>query len=156
MTASADEHRVVVLPGVPARVFLDSQDHQLDLIRELQLIELGGQVDEATAHVSQRLANLITEILSDYDVVRSATREQATAALSRGEHLVSLRIPVHPGMADALRRWLRLLEEADELCGRGELLLLAPSPEIRRLRRWYVEQLTERLAAQEPASPADA
>jgi hypothetical protein len=136
---------VVRLPGVPAQVFLESQDHQQDLIRELQLIEIGGRIDQETAHVSKRLAHLIDEVLTDYSVVRSATRGQAVAALSRGEHVVTLHVPVVPGMSEALQRWLRLLEEADELCEKGELLLVAPSPEVRRLRRWYVEQLTNQL-----------
>jgi hypothetical protein len=137
----------VRLPDVPVRVFLESQDHQHELIRELQLIGIGGSLDEGAVHVSRRLAHLISGVLSDYEAVRSATRDQALAALDRGEHVVTLRVPVHPGIADALRSWLRLLEEADDLCRQGELLLLAPSPEVRRLRRWYVEQVTARLEA---------
>jgi hypothetical protein len=137
----------VRLPDVPVRVFLESQDHQHELIRELQLIGIGGSLDEGAVHVSRRLAHLISGVLSDYEAVRSATRDQALAALDRGEHVVTLRVPVFPGIADALRSWLRLLEEADDLCRQGELLLLAPSPEVRRLRRWYVEQVTARLEA---------
>lgn len=136
---------VVRLPDVPARVFLESQDHQQDLIRELQLADIGGSASNGVERVSQRLARLIAGVLSDYQTVRSATRDQALAALARGEHVVTLDVPVVPGMHDALHRWLQLLEEADDLCRRGELLLLAPSPEVRRLRRWYVEQLTSRL-----------
>lgn len=136
---------VVRLHDVPARVFLESQDHQHELIRELQLADIGSSADHGTERISQRLARLISGVLSDYQVVRSATRDQALAALDRGEHVVTLHVPVVPGMADALRRWLQLLEEADDLCRKGELLLLAPSPEVRRLRTWYVEQLTSRL-----------
>lgn len=136
---------VVPLPGVPARVFLESQDHQQDLIRELQIIEIGGTVDDGTVRVSQRLAQLISGVLSEYEAVRTATRDQALAALTRGDQVVTLQVPVFPGMAQALRRWLQLLEEADELCRAGELLLLAPRPEVRQLRRWYVEQLTHRI-----------
>lgn len=145
MTAAAGDEPVICLPNVPVRLFLESQDHQHDLIRELQLIEIGGGIDQATTEVSQRLAHLITEVLASYDAVRSSTREQARAALIRNEHVVTLRVPVHPGMAAALRRWLKLLEQADQLCRHGELLLVASSPEVRRLRRWYVEQLTDQL-----------
>lgn len=137
----------VRLPDVPVRVFLESQDHQHELIRELQLIGIGGSLDAGVVRVSRRLAHLISGVLSEYEAVRSATRDQALAALDRGDHVVTLRVPVFPGIGDALREWLRLLEEADELCRQGELLLLAPSPEVRRLRRWYVEQVTARLAA---------
>ena len=137
---------MVVLPDVPVRLFLESQDHQHDLIRELQLIRLGRRFDVATAEVSGELAELIGEILTRYRDVRSATREQALAALDRGEARVTLEVPVREGMADALRRWLDLLERADRLCTRGELLQLAARPEIRDLRRWYVDRVVAELA----------
>ena len=136
---------VVRLEGVPARLFLQSQDHQHDLIRELQLIELGDRFDLHTSEVSRELARLIAEILSRYADVRSVTREQAIAALDRGDASVTLQVPVRPGMAGALRTWLRLLDDADRLCSGGELLVLASSPEVRALRAWYVEQLVARL-----------
>lgn len=143
--AAAQRAGVVTVPDVPVRLFLDSQDHQHDLIRELQLIQIGGRLDVATSEMSQRLANLISQVLAVYADVRTSTREQALAALHRGEDVVTLQVPVYPGMAEALRDWLALLEEADMLCRHGELLLLATTPEIKQLRRWYVEQLTRRL-----------
>ncbi|HEX2038502.1 MAG TPA: hypothetical protein VHF47_02095 [Acidimicrobiales bacterium] len=144
-----DDHGVVRLEAVPVHVFLESQDHQKDLIRELQLIRFGADdADGATADVSRRLARLIGDILARYQSVRSATREQAIAALERGEDFVTLEVPVRPGMADALREWLRLLEEADDLCGHGELLLLASSPEVRRLRRRYADEIIAQLEGQ--------
>lgn len=148
---AADTDDVVRLEGVPVRLFLESQDHQHDLVRELQLIRIGA--DAVAADVSGRLARLIGNILSRYQAVRSATRDQATAALERGEDVVTLEVPVRPGMADALREWLGLLEEADELCGHGRLLLLASSPQVRDLRRWYVQELTERLEGRTPTQP---
>lgn len=136
---------MVSIADVPVRLFLDSQDHQHDLIRELQLIQIGGRLDDATSEMSQRLASLISQVLAVYADVRTSTREQALAALARGEDVVTLQVPIYPGMADALRDWLVLLEEADVLCRHGELLLLATTPEIRQLRRWYVEQLISQI-----------
>ncbi len=141
---------MIRLEGVPVALFLESQDHQHDLIRELQLIEIGGRLDPGTTEVSQRLARLIADILTRYRRVRTATRQQALAALDRGEAYVTLEVPVATGMAEALAEWLRLLEEADEVCHTGELLVLASRPEVRELRRWYVEQLTAALPAAEP------
>ncbi|HET9442404.1 MAG TPA: hypothetical protein VFO65_03715 [Acidimicrobiales bacterium] len=136
---------VVVLPDVPVRLFLESQDHQHDLIRELQLIHLGQRFDVGTDDVSRELAELIAGILSRYREVRTATRDQALAALDRGDERVTLSVPVREGMAEALQRWLELLEQADRLCREGELLQLAARPEIRGLRHWYVERLVAAL-----------
>ena len=143
--AVSDGVRTIRLQGVPARVFLASQDHQHDLVRELTLIDFGDRFDLAAADVSVRLGRLISDILSRYRTVRSVTRRQAIAAVERGDDVVDLDVPVEPGMADALRDWLALLEEADERCRDGELLLLASTPDVRELRRWYVEQLTRHL-----------
>lgn len=141
----ADHAGVVRLDGVPVRLFLESQDHQHDLVRELKLIQLGERFDAEAAEVSHRLAALISDILTRYERVRSVTREQALAALDRGDDTVALDVPVFPGMAEALHRWLALLDEADVLCSRGELLLPATSEEIRTLRRWYAERLVAEL-----------
>ena len=144
------EGRVVVLTEVPVRLFLESQDHQHDLIRELQLINLGDRFDLGTRDSSPQLADLIGTILRRYHIVRSATRAQAVAALERGEETLDLRVPVEPGMAEALRSWLRLLDRADEVCARGLLLLPPPSPAVQALRRDYVDRLTALIERTQP------
>lgn len=136
---------VVQLSDVSVRLFLESQDHQHDLIRELQLIGLSTSSDPQNLDGAGRLAAAIGEVLATYSPVRSSTREQAMAALDRGEEQVTLAVPVQDGMAQALRRWLQLLEQADQLCQDGELLLLATRPEIAQFRRWYVDQITTQL-----------
>lgn len=153
MTDVSREDAVMSLPDVPVRLFLESQDHQQELIRELQLVEIGGRADPTVRQASQRLAQLITEVLTSYEQVRSSTREQAEAALGRGDAVVTLRVPVSPGMAQALRRWVELLEQADQLCRHGELLLVSARPEVRRLRRWYAEQLGGLLEGRSSAEP---
>lgn len=139
------------LEDVPARLFLASQDHQHELIRELTLIHLGNCYVE-DAELPRRLARLIDEILTHYADVRTVTRQQALDGLARGEEAVTLEVPVRPGMVAALRRWLHLLEEADGFCSNGALLTLAAGHEICALRQWYVDAidgcLTDPVAAE--------
>lgn len=142
---NAKSVEVVRIGNVPVRPFLESQDHQHDLIRELQLIRIGDQFDTATVEVSHRVARLVTSIHERYEVVRTVTRDQALTAMARGDDVTDLEIPIVPDMATSLRHWLELLEEADELCRYGDLLLLATRQEIRDLRRWYVEAVTAAL-----------
>lgn len=144
---STGSRREVRLDGVPVRLFLESQDHQHDLIKELKLVEIGERFDLTARQTSHELAVLIAGILDRYADVRTATRRQALAAMQRGEEQVTLAVPVRPGMAQALRDWLKLLEQADRFCEQGELLTLAARPPVRALRRWYVEQITAQLAA---------
>lgn len=146
MTDSGDTRADVVrVDDVPVRLFLESQDHQHDLVREFQLVEIGDRYDLVATEVPGELARLVSDILSRYSAVRSATRSQAVAALRRGQDTTSLDVPVRPGMADAMREWLRLLEAADRICDRGQLLVPASRPEVRELRRWYVQEVTRQL-----------
>ena len=139
------EGREIRVEGVDARLFLESQDHQHDLIKEFKLIQIGERHDLTAASLSLELATLIEGILDRYADVRSVTRRQALAALDRGDDRVDLVVPVRPDMTEALRTWLRLLEEADRFCAEGELLTLAARPELRALRRWYAEAITRQL-----------
>jgi hypothetical protein len=144
MPGPSDTH-VVQLHDVSVRLFLESQDHQHDLIRELQLIGLSPSGDPQNPTRPLRLAAAIADVLATYSPVRSSTREQAMAARDRGDERTTLAVPVQDGMPEALRRWLQLLEEADQLCQHGELLLLATRPQVAAFRRWYVEQITAQL-----------
>lgn len=140
-----DPSSEVELADVPAALFIASQNHQHDLLRELSLMDIGDRWGLTDQQLPQRLAMMIAEILADYADVRTATRHQALAALERGEETVTIRVPARPGIADALRRWLQLVEQADDFCSQGLLLTLPAPAEVRTLRRWYVEAIDEGL-----------
>lgn len=147
MTQRADDPPAVVrLEGVPVRLFLESQDHQHDLVREFQLIQIGER-DLGMAEAPHEVARLVNDILTRYSDVRSTTRNQAVAALRRGDETTTLEVPVRPGMGQALKDWLGLLESADRICEQGHMLMVASRPEVRELRRWYVREITRALGS---------
>lgn len=145
MSPTVDPWPEVELAGVPAELFVNSQNHQHDLLRELSLIDIGDRWQLTDGHLPHRLATMIAEILADYADVRTVTRQQALEALERGEETVTLRVPTRQGIVDALRRWLRLVEQADDFCSQGLLLTLPAPAEVVALRRWYVEAIEDRL-----------
>lgn len=134
------------LVDVPARVFLESQNHQHDVIRELALIDIRTRYHHDDNVVPQRVAHLISEILQEYSDVRSTTRQQALQAIEAGRSAVTIEVPVRPGIVEALEKWLRLVEEADDVCRDGTFLTLPASDEVRALRRWYVEAIRQGVA----------
>lgn len=136
----------VTVADVSVDLFLESQGHQGDLVRELRLLEMAERFDLAERGVSGRLSKLISDILVTWDDVRSTTRRQALEAHERGEAKVDLVVPVRPGLADALRSWLELLAEADQFCDIGnELLTVSARPDVREFRRWYAEAIISQL-----------
>lgn len=141
----------VELPGVPAKLFIESQNHQHDLLRELALMDIGNRWSLTERELPHRVARLIGEILTDYADVRTVTRTQALDALGRGEETVTLRVPAKAGIVDALHRWLDLVEQADAFCAQGLLLTLPAPDDVRALRRWYVEVIDRQLRRDTPA-----
>jgi hypothetical protein len=138
---------VARLADVPAALFIESQNHQHDLIRELALIDIGARSAATDPSLPRQVTRLIDDILTEYADVRSETRDQALSAMARGDEVFTMSVPVRPRMVDALRRWLQLIESADRFSDQGLLLTLAARPEIRSLRRWYVEAIAWCLAA---------
>lgn len=139
--ARSGAQRVARVASVPVELFLESQDHQEDLLRELRLMELGDRFHLTTDSVAQDLASLIGGILGRYRDVRSTTRTQALAALADGRTEVTLLVPLDDGIVDALHHWLELLETANRVCAGGRLLTLPARPEVQALRRWYVDEV---------------
>lgn len=134
---------------MPAALFISSQNHQHDLLRELALLDLGSRWSLAEREVPERVATVLSEILVDYAGVRTATRQQALDALARDEDTVTLHVPVQPGIVQALHRWLELVEAADRFCAQGMLLTLPAPDEVAALRRWYVQAVERRLTQDE-------
>lgn len=145
----------VELDGVSAGLFIASQNHQHDLLRELTLMDVANRWSVTDTELPRRVADLMAEIFVDYADVRTATREQALAALARGQDSVTLRVPVKAGIVEALHRWLELVETADTLCAQGYLLTLPASAEIRELRRWYVQAIEEQVRTRPAVWPPD-
>jgi hypothetical protein len=135
----------VLVRDVPVELFIESQDHQVELLRELRLIDMAERFSLTDAAVPKRLVELISRILTAWEDVRTVTRHQAMEAREQGEETVDLIVPVRPGLTDALHRWLELLTEADEFCDRGELLTVGARPEVRQLRQRYVEEIVRQL-----------
>jgi hypothetical protein len=150
---ASNSPRRVRLEGVPAELFLESQNHQHDLIRELTLIDIGSRYGGVGTRLPHRIVDLISDIHREYAEVRTVTRRQAMDAVTRGEETATLVVPVKPGMAESLQRWLELVEEADQLSEEGQFLTLAASPEVRALRRWYVDAILRGLADHRHAEP---
>lgn len=139
----------VNLEGVPAALFIQSQNHQHDLLRECALMDIGNRWRLTDSGLPHKVADMIAEILRDYAEVRSTTRRQALDALAEGHDTVTLSVPVRPGIVEALHRWLELVETADQYCNQGTLLTLAAPPEVRALRRWYVRAIEQQLTSRE-------
>jgi anti-sigma regulatory factor (Ser/Thr protein kinase) len=145
--------RPVRFPGVPVDGYLELQAHNDALFRELELISIELEGDDA-ARVAAPLADLVDQLYRRYRGQRDGYRDVVAAAQAAGEPFVELETAATPAAATGARGYLELLEHADELCRAGVLLTPEPSPQVRALRRWFVDQLAAQvLDGAAPAPP---
>jgi hypothetical protein len=118
----AEDARPVRLDGVPTALYLRLHAQLDDLLRELELLDVGG----------------------DYGLPPywQSAWEQAEAAERDGREHVDLELNLPP---DEAARLSTLLEQADALTRAGLLLTASMPPAVRELGDWLVEELSGRL-----------
>jgi hypothetical protein len=137
----------VRLRGVPLELLAEGTAHYDELLRELAFV--GG-----SRHFSARLDELARAVQEHAGPTGLRVRSEIEDAGAAGAPTVDLRLLLAPGAWAALRDLLALLDEADDFCERMELLTLASSPGLRRLRRWSVAEISRQMAGA-PARPWD-
>ncbi|HEX3908368.1 MAG TPA: SpoIIE family protein phosphatase [Mycobacteriales bacterium] len=149
-----DDRIVVTLEDVPTRLLLDAKRHVDSLVREFALAS-GGAASGASAHLPQRLAELIADTQSTvwFTDVRQAIKRQAAAAAAAGKERTQLTLALAPNTSDAGERYLATLDEIDTYARAARLLTIATPPQHRAFRRWYVTSLVTQLRAEVAGQP---
>jgi hypothetical protein len=142
---------------VPVADYLALQEHNDALFRELQLIRIRMRTQGAeAASEPPRLVSLVDRLLAQFRRQRDTQRDEVARAQARGARTVDLDTETSPAAVPAARAYVDLLEEADEFCRSGELLVPPPPERVRWLRRWFVEQMAAQLLdGAPPARPDD-
>lgn len=137
------EPRTVRLSEVPAALFIRLQVHVDDLLRELEIIDLGH--DSSAVVVPSEVRKVTRDLLDSCASSRSEAWQRAEAAERAGRERLDIELRLPPAAADAGEKLGELLELADEL-SRSGLLLTMPCPEeLLALRRWMSEELSRQL-----------
>jgi len=135
----------VVFRGIPVDVYLELQEFVDGLAREAQFAALSDGYpvpgDEPRPDVAELLASLRDALSHPPERMRAEVLD----AKRRGERTVDLTVLAEPDGLDASARHVELLEQADELARAGALMVTPASPEVARLRRWFVDELRRQL-----------
>jgi hypothetical protein len=131
---------------VPVTDYLAMQEHNDALFRELQLIRIRMQTQGGEGAADPpRLASLADRLLTQFRSQSDTLRDEVAKAQARGAETVDLESDGFPAAVPAARAYVDLLEEADEFCRSGELLVPPPPERVRWLRRWFLEQMAAQL-----------
>jgi anti-sigma regulatory factor (Ser/Thr protein kinase) len=141
----------VQIQDVPLALYVGFQHHFRELRREVRLLALAHETDYPLAKDLSDLFSTLDRQLRDGIGI-----EQIDAALARG--LESTDLVVHLPRADAstLRRFVELLDLADEFCRAERLLSLARSAEQRKFQVWFLGEFVRQAKGEPPLSWRDA
>jgi hypothetical protein len=128
--------RQVRFLGVPLAQYIELQSHNDAVGRDLTLLLQSG----AASPLASFLGGLLDADYEHLLMVRDSFRKQVEAAREEGRTEVDLVGEFRPSDAATSQRFVRLLEEADELSLRGEILVARADPEVAHLRGWFVDE----------------
>lgn len=129
----------VHLLGVSPPLVLATVEHGDALLRELALLALGGDLDDALSQGWQ---------LPQFDV--SELLAAAEAAAAEGQTRADLVLLLPAGAHTAAADRLHLVNHGDALARRGRLLSAPALPEVAVCRQWLYNQIAEQAAGFEP------
>jgi PAS domain S-box-containing protein len=129
----------IKLRGASPSLVQATIQHGDALLRELALLALGGELDEALPQGWQ---------LPQFDV--SPALAAAEAAMAQGQAKADLEVSIPVGAEIAAAERLRLVDHADALARAGRLLSSPALPEIAVCRHWLYTQIVEQAAGYPP------
>lgn len=155
MSGAARELREVRLLDFPLDAYQRATEAFEGLRREFTLVALRSP---HAKEVPARLLELVDGLTGEFGGLNDDADRIRDAAIARGETSVDelvYRLPVTA--ADACVALADLLDEADEFCRQGDVLLtLASPPEMVAFRRWYLGEVVAQVRGGSPLPWPDA
>ncbi len=149
LDAATHPHRVgtdpYLLLAVPVAALRAFRLHHQELQREVRLLALAHEQEYPLAKtLSDLFGSLQRELHDGLDVER-------TQAVRPGPNgTVDLTVRLSPDSADAMGRFVELLDFADEFCSRERMLALARPPEQRTFQTWFLSEFARQRSGGPP------
>jgi hypothetical protein len=142
--------RRVELRRTPARLLVRSHIYNDELLRELELVQMGATPANAHGEALEVLATLEQLLVANADV-NLANRLVAEEALRRGELTCDVVLQLPALAADFADVYLALFGQVCDYTERGLLLTLPPAPEVAAFQRAWLAEIARQL--REPDAP---
>jgi hypothetical protein len=148
----------VRLVQLPIDVQVQAQQHADELTRELVLVgeRMHQQGGDATNALPVRFVELVTALSHRYSMFTAEQEQQLAAAIASGAPSVDLEYTVPASVSAAAASLGDILDEADDYCRAGQLLLTLATPaRLVTYRRWFLDQFVGQAAGSAPESWPD-
>jgi anti-sigma regulatory factor (Ser/Thr protein kinase) len=132
-----------------------AKTHLDDLVRDLTLLNEAatakGTADEELIDLAARLTHLAADLIG----FRNQIRRQAVDAVQRGMETLTLELDLPVSLRGRLLDYQRALDEAEQHCLAGRLLVCPVPAEQTQFRRWKLDRIVQQLGtpAPPPAAP---
>ena len=137
----------VLILGVPLRHYVGFQTHFRELRREVRLLAVAHEADYPLAKTLSDLFSVLERQLRD-----GIGLSDMEGALAQNAEVADLSVRMPREAATTLRRFVDLLDVADEFCRQERLLSLARSDEQREFQRWFLGEYVRQAAGAEPTA----
>jgi hypothetical protein len=152
-TLPSDDLVTFHINGLPVAVQARAQEHADGLTRELTLI--GAQLRKTgnTRELPSRLVDLIDQLTARYSMFTVEQEQQIAEAIAADHDTIDLTYRLPAAVAAAAQALGDILDEADDYCRAGRLLLTLATPaDLVAYRQWFLSQFAVQLAGQPPVS----
>ncbi len=154
--AGSEELITVHILGLPTGLQVQAQQQNDELTRELMLVAEQTRQRGNTADLPVRFVELVSTLSDRYAIFTAEQEAQLATAIEAGEPTIDLTYTLPVSAAAAAGALGEILDEADEYCRQGQLLLtLAAPPELVAYRRWFLDQFVDQAAGAAPVAWSD-
>jgi hypothetical protein len=133
---------------MPVPLFRRAVAYQEELERECALVVLQPGPPAPSAEVARSLLRIASALRRSEQAL--GPEAELEAAEARGDVEIDIDLALPAGTASDIIEFQRVLDAAEELCGEGHMLTIAPAPDISAFRRWYLGEIVRQLGNAEP------
>ena len=157
MSAVSSEELVTVqIIGLPTALQSEAQQHTDEITRELMLVAEQMRQKGDSEGLPVRFVELVSSLSGRYAMFTAEQEAQLNAAIAAGDPTVDLTYTVPVSAAAAAGELGRVLDEVDEYCQQGRLLLTLATPaEQVTYRQWFLDQFVDQAAGAPPVAWSD-
>jgi hypothetical protein len=139
--------------GLPLALQARAQEHADELTRELTLVGAALRQGTNTRDLPARLVDLIEQLSAQYSMFTVEQEKRIADAIAHGHDTIDLTYRLPATVGAAAQALGDILDEADDYCRAGRLLLTLATPaDLVAYRRWFLSQFTAQIAGQSPVT----
>jgi hypothetical protein len=152
----AEDLITVEIVGLPVDVQLEAQQQNDELTRELVLVAEQLRQEGDSAALPVRFVELVGALSTRYSMFTVEQEQQLRTAIESGAERLDMTYRLPRSAAVAAAQLGEILDEADDYCRRGKLLLTLATPaRLVTYRRWFLDQFVSQAAGGPPVSWAE-